>query len=136
MPTRIQLILAHGFRIATFGTACVAVVIVSWFSFGIVADRPDPLVVTLVIVSIIAAFPLGLIVGGLTVWPVLFITAGKLNGAPFHEGELVYVLVGPHKGRMTTVYKVWPSRRQARVWLNDQAKIEVKDVYMWNEICR
>lgn len=74
---------------------------------------------------------------GLLLWPWVFATGGKINGSPFHEGDLVHVLVGPYRDRVGRIYEMWPSRNQVRVEIDEQAKKDVTDVFGYNEaVCR
>lgn len=66
----------------------------------------------------------------------LFLLSAKLNGAPFHIGDRVCILVGPHLGRVVQIYEIWSERGQVRVELNEQTREEVKDVFSYNEVCR
>src|SRR5207253_4613352 len=58
----------------------------------------------------------------------------KLNGAPFHVGDRVCILVGPHRGRVVQVYSV--ERRQIRVQLGEQAKKDSTDAFLFTKVCR
>lgn len=66
----------------------------------------------------------------------LFRLGSKLNGAPFHVGDEVRILIGPHKGRLVRIYEIWDSRHQVRVDLNEQARNGVKDVFSFVEVYR
>ena len=84
----------------------------------------------------LVSFPLGWILGGVIAWPFLAVIAGKLNGAPFHESETVRILRGPYRDRVVNIYELWPSRQQVRVWLDEQHKKNVTDVFSYHEVCR
>ncbi len=66
----------------------------------------------------------------------LFEKIAKINGAPFCEGDMVYIIAGKHKGKTVSVYEIWKDRKQVRVDLGEQAKKDVKDVYSYIEVCR
>src|SRR5262245_38860048 len=89
--------------------------------------------------TVIAAIPtaaLGWILGMLLIGPPVYWIASRLQGAPFHDGDHVWVLVGQHKGTLTHVYEVWMERGQVRVDLGPDAKEKVTDVFGWVEVCR
>ncbi len=72
-------------------------------------------------------------------WPILGPIAhyrSLINGAPFHKGDLVHILVGPHRDRVVRVYEVWESRGQARVELGEKERQEVRDVFSDLKICK
>ena len=60
----------------------------------------------------------------------------KMNGAPFHKGDVVQILVGEYQGHTATVYEEWRDRKQVRIDLGEQAKQHFKDVFSYNKICR
>jgi hypothetical protein len=57
-----------------------------------------------------------------------------LNGGPFRTGDTVQILVGPHQGKITCVYKEWKERNQVRVDLGDEAQRKVEDVFSYVEL--
>ena len=60
----------------------------------------------------------------------------KLNGAPFHIGDRVCILVGPYQGSVVRVYSVFEERRQIRVELGEQAKKDSADIFSFTAVCR
>lgn len=78
---------------------------------------------------------LALLLGWFVFGP-LYYARGLKNGAPFHEGDLVRVLVGPHRDRVVRVYEVWESRDEVRVELGEQERKDVTDVFSPYQICR
>ena len=60
----------------------------------------------------------------------------KINGAPFHDGDMVHILAGKHRGKIVRVYKIWEERKEVRVDIGEQAKKDVEDVYSYTEVCR
>jgi hypothetical protein len=60
----------------------------------------------------------------------------KLNGAPFHVGDSVRILVGPYRGRVVRIYSVWHERRQICVDLGEQAKNDSTDTFLFTKVCR
>jgi len=61
-------------------------------------------------VSVILLAPVaGCYASLLFMWFILgpvYYTRGRLNGAPYHEGDYVQILVGPHRGWVVRVYAV------------------------------
>jgi hypothetical protein len=66
----------------------------------------------------------------------IFRLGAKLNGAPFHVGDPVRILMGPHRNRVTRIYEIWKERGQVRVELDQQARESVKDVFEFTQVCR
>lgn len=62
-------------------------------------------------------------------WFPFYWLVTKRNGAPFHSGDLVRILRGPHRGKVVPVYEVWTERDQVRVELGDKEKDEMTDVF-------
>ena len=56
-------------------------------------------------VAFIPTTLLGCIVGLFTCWPLTRSVCSKFNGAPFRMGDIVLILSGPHKGKVTKVYE-------------------------------
>ena len=88
------------------------------------------------VLAIFLALPFGWMLGAFILWPCVGIIAGKLNGAPFHPGDLVRILRGPYRDRVAEVYKLWPERLQVRVRLDEKRKQDVTDVFGYHEVCR
>ena len=88
------------------------------------------------VLAIFLALPFGWMLGAFMLWPFVGIITGKLNGAPFHRGDLVRILRGPHRDRVAEVYKLWLERHQVRVRLNEKQKQDVTDVFGYHEVCR
>lgn len=59
---------------------------------------------------------------GWVVFGPLYFARGLKNGAPFHVGDMVRVLVGKHRDRVVRVYQVWESRDQVRMELSEQER--------------
>jgi len=126
-PSPIRYFFGHGWKVSMcIGALVVAVWVgLSCGSFSVWAA-----------LAVLLALPLGCILGAVFLWPFFFIVGSKINGSPFHEGDLVHILVGPHRDRVGRIYEMWPSRNQVRVEIGDQAKKDVTDVFSYNEICR
>lgn len=88
------------------------------------------------VLAALIALPFGCIFGAILLGPFFYVVASKINGSPFREGDLVHVLCGPYRDRVGLVYELWPSRKQLRVQVGDQAKEGVTDVFSYHEICR
>ena len=67
--------------------------------------------------------------------PVLAFQAWR-NGAPFAIGDRVRVLGGPHRGLVTRIHACWPTRRQVRIDLGEDARRKVTDVVSEWQVCR
>jgi hypothetical protein len=74
--------------------------------------------------------------GAIVLWPIVSWIVSRFNGGPFDVGDVVYILIGPHRDRTVRVYDVWPSRGQIRVELGETERAEVKDVFEYVEVCR
>ena len=138
MPTKLQQILAHSAGISMWGGGVIAMGIVAWHgsSSVIEAGHADWRIILLSVIALLVAAPLGIILGMMMIGPVISQIAAWINGAPFHDGDWVYVLVGPHRKQVVQVYEVWAERHQARVYIGDHAKEDFSDVFWWCQICR
>jgi hypothetical protein len=58
------------------------------------------------------------------------------NGAPFHEGDYVRVLVAPYQDVIARVYEIWTDRNQLRIELGTDARRAVEDVFSFVQVCR
>jgi hypothetical protein len=89
--------------------------------------------------AILLAPVFGCYVSLLFMWFILgpvYYARGRLNGAPFHEGDHVQILVGLHRGRVVRVYAIWAERNQVRVELGEQKTKGVSDVFSYFQVCR
>ena len=91
-------------------------------------------VVSIIVAPVLACF-LSLLVGFFFLGPIYHWRA-TLNGAPFHVGDRVRILVGPHRDRVVQVYAVWIERSQVCVELDELSKTEAKDVFSFTQVCR
>jgi hypothetical protein len=89
-----------------------------------------------VVLAMVPALLVGAVIGILALGPPLYQVCRILNGGRYRAGESVYILVGPHRGRVVTIYEVWDARGQVLVDLGEQAKREVKDVFEDLQVCR
>jgi len=68
--------------------------------------------------------------------PPLYYLRAVRNGAPFHEGDYVRVLVPPYQGVIARVYEVATDRKQLRIDLGTGARRQVEDVFSFVQVCR
>ncbi|HEY4760490.1 MAG TPA: KOW motif-containing protein, partial [Thermoguttaceae bacterium] len=65
----------------------------------------------------------------------IYYDRGLKNGAPFREGDMVRILVGPHRDRIVKVYAMWQGNT-VRVELGDKEKREFKDIFSPAQLLR
>jgi hypothetical protein len=65
----------------------------------------------------------------------LYHALGRANGGPFKPGDVVQILVGPDKGKVSTVYSMWQGN-SVRVRLGSEEERTFKDVFGPNELLR
>lgn len=80
------------------------------------------IVLSLLLGLVLAIFPGGLAVGS------LYHARELKNGGPFAEGDVVQILCGPHKGRISKVYSKWQGNT-LRVELGDKEADDFKDIF-------
>jgi hypothetical protein len=68
--------------------------------------------------------------------PPIYYFRGRINGAPFHVGDHVQILVGPNRDRIVRVEAVWENNRQVCVELGDSEKKGVQVPFDYTEVCR
>jgi hypothetical protein len=81
----------------------------------------------------------GAVIGLIVSWiffKILWRVRVWLNRGPFHTGDLVQVIAGPHAGKIAAVYDEWPSRKQVRIDLGETESTEVKDVYSYVQLLK
>ncbi|MBA4146915.1 MAG: hypothetical protein H0X66_02285 [Verrucomicrobia bacterium] len=94
-----------------------------------------------VIVALLLSFLVTLVMGGFLVgifWPLfrpLYEARCRKNGAPFHVGDRVRILVGRNKDRVTRVYSDWRDDC-VRVELGEEEKEEFKDIFSIIQLVR
>ena len=88
-----------------------------------------------IVIAPVLAFFLSLPCASVFLGPIYQLRA-RLNGAPFHVGDRVRILVGPKRDRVVQIYDVWTERSQVRVRLEAQAMRDVSDVFSFTQICR
>lgn len=77
---------------------------------------------------------LGVFPGVLILGPILHVR-GIINGEPFHEGDVVQIIAGPHRGTVTRIYSGWQGD-SVRVDLGPAAQNTYEDVFSPIEILR
>ncbi len=70
----------------------------------------------------------GSLAGPFILGPIYFHRA-KLNGAPFQEGDLVEILVGPNRGRAVRVRESLDGRGTVKVDFGEQASSNRRSIY-------
>lgn len=93
----------------------------------------------LFLAALVLAVLLGFVGSTIATLPILgpmYWAQGLRNGAPYEPGDVVLILVGPHRGTVTGVWDVWPSRNQIRLDLGDEAREKVVDVFCYTEVLR
>jgi hypothetical protein len=89
MPTKLQFTLAHSQRIAAWGGAAILTGFAVWHGAWTIVEYADIRIILLVCLGVLAAPPLGCILGCLTIGPVLGEIAARLNGAPFQKEDRI-----------------------------------------------
>jgi hypothetical protein len=95
--------------------------------------------VMLLFVSVLLAIILGFFLSLPLAWILLspsYHAQSLRNGAPFHAGDRVRILVGPHRGRIVEVREIWDFRNQVRVEIDAKATEDATDEFSPTEICR
>lgn len=64
----------------------------------------------------------------------IYSLGARLNGAPFRENDEVQIIVGPHQGKSAKIYEIWSERKQVRVYLGEEEKETVNDVFSYTKI--
>jgi amino acid permease len=81
-----------------------------------------------------------ILVGWFVLGP-LYYDRSKKNGEPFHEGDMVHILTGPHCDRVARVDKAWDAApwagaHQIQVALGEKARQDGSDVFESRQIVR
>jgi hypothetical protein len=61
---------------------------------------------------------------------------GRMNGAPFHPGDYVQVLVGPNRGRVFQVDVIWEQRGQVCLELGSPRRKGVQFAFAYTQVFR
>jgi hypothetical protein len=59
-----------------------------------------------------------------------------MNGAPFHPGDYVQILVGPNRGQVVPVDVVWTERGQVCLNLGVPRKKGLQFAFSYTQVCR
>ena len=138
--TRRQRILASSWPITLSGCAVVAVVIYGAVSIsGPIQYAFSSVWSVCCWLTIIAlSFFLGYYVAIPALWilwgPVLM-DQGERNGGPFHPGDQVQILCGPHRDTVTHVY-AGAQYERVHVELGEEAKESCADIFAAHELLR
>lgn len=117
--------------------------------FGVVAAiRCDPtldpsgifLSIGIVLLAMVLGYFASILVGWFVLGP-LYYGRSRKNGEPFREGDMVQILVGPHRDRVARVYRAldiasWAGAHRVYVELGEDEKAAGRDVFKSYEIVR
>lgn len=129
---------AHSFALTTWGVSLGCAIAIGWqlvsanangsalngavlFGWGLVA-----------LLGGAAAW----LLAGVVLWPIVGSIVAKVNGAPFHVGDSVEILVGESRERVVRVREVWKDRNQVRVELGETAAVDGRDIFDFYQIVR
>ena len=86
------------------------------------------------VISPVLGYLTAIVLGAFILAP-FYQARGHLNGAPFKVGDVVQILVGPHRGTVTTVYSAWQGNA-VRVKLGSEEEKTFKDVMQPAQLLR
>ncbi len=140
-PTRMQYIIAEGWLDRVWNA-----VIPSLCALGAVRMLEPTLALlgnwnyfsrfsVIIVTVLMIGYLLALMSGWLIFGPIKY-ARSRENGAPFHEGDVVQILMGPYRDRVVPVYKVLEERKEVRVELGEKEKEDLKDFFSYTQICR
>ncbi len=135
-PNRLRYVATHGFMFSTCASALSFATVIGWQLLAAASYTVDLSFAGWFLLSLIISLPLGWFFGAFCVWPFVFGVVGTLNGAPFHVGESVRVLVGPHRDQVFEIYDIWYERHQVRVKIGKQEQKQTIDVFSYDQVCR
>jgi hypothetical protein len=121
------------------------------FLFGLLALNSYPftsvgdlsgilLFIAILLLALVLGFFVSLAVGLFVLGP-LYYDRSRKNGEPFHEGDMVQILVGSHRDKVVRVYRALDMASWAgahRIWLDlgEEEKKSGKDVFKSYQIVR
>ena len=81
------------------------------------------------------------ILSGIFLLGPLYYNRSLKNGEPFHEGDVVQILVGPHRDQIAKVYKAWDiaswaGAHRVQVDLGENEKSKGRDIFKSYQIFR
>lgn len=126
-PSPIRYFFVYGFKVSM----CIGAIILA-VGVGSVCDQFS----LWAVIAVLVAVPLGCILGALFLWPFIFHIGSKVNGVPFHNGELVHILAGRYRDSVGHIYAIWKERNSVLVDLGEQAEKDGPHEFGFNEICR
>ena len=126
-PSFIRYVFAHGLKVSMGlgGLALAALVVRLCGGFSVWTA-----------ISVVLVLPLGFMLGFFVVWPFILYFGSKLNGEPFQNGELVYIIVGRFRDCTGRIDTAWKKRNSVFVDLGEQTKENRPHEFWSNEICR
>jgi hypothetical protein len=127
---------AHAMRIAAHGGGLILSILVGRAYWQDCAASFNAWLIFYLLAAFAAYYLLGMIFGVMLFGPFLGMLARKVNGAPFAVDDRVMILIGRHKGKIGSVYELWPSRGEVRVFLNEEEKKKVTDVFGNHQVWR
>lgn len=83
---------------------------------------------------ILCSAALGWLAGAFFIWKWLAQIGLLILGSDFKVGDIVYILKGTHRGTSAPIYELWDTRYQVRVFLGEDEKKAVTDVFSYHEI--
>ncbi len=143
--SRIHYFFAQGWPAKIWLTAFLVLFVLGsasifWPLIAFATNWTDPL---LFFGCVLAAVPLGWFVGILIGWPVLgplYYDRSLKNGEPFHQGDTVQILAGPHRDRIVRVVSTFDIGNYAgahRVRVNIGEAVEYgQDVFESTQVLR
>ena len=127
---------AHAVWIAAHGGGLVFLILVVNVCRTNFEPPYDVWLILHTLLAFVASYLLGMLFGVMFLGRFVGLLAIKLNGGPFAVGDRVLILAGSHKGEVGTVYELWKSRFQLRVFLSEEEKKKVKDVLGDHQVWR
>jgi hypothetical protein len=96
--------------------------------------------VGVILLALLLGFFVSILLGLFVLGPLYYDRSIK-NGEPFHEGDIVYILAGPHRGRIGRVYKVWDiaswaGAHRVRVELDEKGTNSGQDIFKSYQVFR
>ena len=129
MPRSIHKALARSiWAAATLGIAVGLTLFGTLVSDGGISLREHPISLWTIFAGV-AFTTMGLVIGITFIWQFIGRVVLKLQGWPFHTGEIVEVLTGAHEGTIAEIYEVWESRAEVRLSIGKEEREQVNDVF-------
>ena len=127
---------AQAIPLAAHGGGIIALAQAAWLCRPNFEPPLQAWIVGQTLVALAAAYLLGMILGTMLLWPFLRLWARKMNGGPFTLHDRVLILAGRHKGRIASIYELWPTRAEVRVDLGGEERKNITDVVGDHQILR